>query len=169
MSYSDFKLNWQTSIEKIRNRILIEEQRNTDHLNIMKKKCYLDEAEDMELEIDKYNIYFSQYGYWGEEASPFRWFTFRYKYKSKLTARWKLLQKLKYDEFSYAEIFKEGKVDVVLIKLSNQEVLYIYDDKQNKSLFHFENMEKFYDWVESDEKHHFTFELGHFRKFLNRK
>jgi hypothetical protein len=30
-------------------------------------------------------------------------------------------------------------------------------------------MEKFYDWVESDEKHHFTFELGHFRKFLNRK
>ncbi len=165
MSCLDIKLKWKISREKIRNHILIQEQKNTDMLNVIKKTYDLDEGEHMDFEIDKYNIYSSLYDY----SSVERWYEYKfcYKYKSQLMARWKLLKQLKYDEFSYVKIFKENENYVILIKLSNQEVLYIYNNKINKSFFHFENIEKFYDLVKSDEKYHLIFELSYFRKFLN--
>ena len=163
INYAGIDDNWIMSTLEMRNFLTGREQKITTALNEI-KRIYDSNDRRVEFVKNKYNIFYGLYNY--NKFEEYYECNFCYKYQSLLTARWKLLNILKTDAFEYIKI----DTDVFLIKLSNQEILYIYNNEHVKHMatFHFENIQQFYAWAKSDEQYHFIFELTFFRNFIKK-
>jgi len=154
---------WITPTQEIRNFLSIQEQKNTATLNEI-KRIYDPANRLVEYIKNGHNIFFGLYSY--NKYDEYYECNSCYKYNSQSVARWKLLKMLNSDEFEYLKI----DAYTLLIKLSNHEIVYIYNNENTKRMatFHFENIQEFSAWVKSDDKYHFIFELTSLRNYIKK-